>query len=245
MLKLGKPIDPMLYIRLLTMWVEYSKNNFRDMSKAVSSFRGNFRLRLLEDFSNIDGAEEIGKILQNDLLMTWRNDKLSGENLFTKLKLFEKVRSGCYFDMWVKYVIQASDPLKDIKLAIPKVLKIYGDEGLLKMLDALEKKHVGQDIQGELKSALMTSWEDQNKSADDVFKLLKLDVKPDPTHPINVKRLSLWVMYMEENVPMPGTRMAEVIGHYDLDLALMVSDGLRETSHIYAAKFLQNSLVNR
>ncbi|CAH0487644.1 unnamed protein product [Peronospora farinosa] len=60
MLKLDKPIDPMLYITLLPMWVKYSKNNIRDMSKAVSSFRGNIRLRLLEDLSNIDGAEDVG-----------------------------------------------------------------------------------------------------------------------------------------------------------------------------------------
>ncbi|CAH0487643.1 unnamed protein product [Peronospora farinosa] len=218
MLKLDKPIDPMLYITLLPMWVKYSKNNIRDMSKAVSSFRGNIRLR---------------------------NDKLSAENLFTELKPFEEGHSDFYSYMWAKYVLQASDPLKDIKLAIPKVLEIHGDEGLLKMLDALEKEHVEEDIQGELKSALMTSWKNQSKSADDVFKLLKLDVKPDPTHPMNVKRLSLWVMYMEKYEAMPETRMTEVIGHYDLDFALMVNDGLRETRHIYAARFLHISLVDR
>ncbi|CAI5706934.1 hypothetical protein KXD40_006047 [Peronospora effusa] len=245
-LELDKPADRKLYIRLVEMWVKYSKSVNSNMTFVLVFTRdNNTRMRILDGLNEIEGTKEVVKSVQDHLIRSWVREKRSAKNVFVKLKLFEEGHSDFDFDMWAKYVAHAFYMLRDRKLVITKLSGRYGDEGLLKMLDALEKKHVGQDIQGELKSALMTSWEDQNKSADDVFKLLKLDVIPEPNYSINVKRLSLWVKYMEENVPMPETRMTEVIGHYDLDVALMVYDGLRETRHIYAAKILQNSLVDR
>ncbi|CAI5706926.1 unnamed protein product [Peronospora effusa] len=175
---------------------------------------------------------------------------LNLQNEMEKLRLGEdkSIMDNPHFNDWVRDLAKTIDTSSAAKEVITKVSEPHGDEGLLKMLDALEKDEVGEVggvLQGELKSALMASWENQYKSAGDVFKLLKLDMKPDPTHPINVKRLSLWVQYVEKNVAMPGKRMADVIDHYDLDFALMVYNGLRGASHKDAAKALENSLVDQ
>ncbi|RQM17423.1 hypothetical protein DD237_001428 [Peronospora effusa] len=145
------------------------------------------------------------------------------------------------YNAWIRYLAEAPPAIKS---AIPKFLSRHGDESLLTMLDALEEAKVGKDLQGQLKSALITSWKDQKKPARDVFTLLKLNLKPEPNHSVDVERLSMWVQYVEKNLFMPGTQMLVVIRNYELDVRAMILGGLKQIEGTdWVVQFLQNPLL--
>ncbi|CAH0488707.1 unnamed protein product [Peronospora farinosa] len=145
------------------------------------------------------------------------------------------------YNAWIRYLAEAPPAIKS---AIPKLLGRHGDESFLKMLDALEEAKVGKDLQGQLKSALITSWKDQKKPARDVFKLLKLNLKPEPNHSVDVERLRMWVQYVEKNLFMPGTQMLVVIRDYELDVRVMILGGLKQIDGTdWVVQFLQNPLL--
>ncbi|CAH0486385.1 unnamed protein product [Peronospora farinosa] len=242
LLKLNKLTDYTQYIKLLSMWVDFSKSSDVNMRSAIVHYHDSTRLRILARLSKIMGTEEVVQPLQDSLVDTWNLEKRSAENLFSKLKLLKKGRSDIYFDMWVKYVKQTpSDLLDDIKLAIPKLIGRHGGEGLLKMLDALVKEHVGKDIQGKVESALRTSWKAQVQSADDVFKLLKFDLKPEPNHSVIVNRLRLWIQYVKNDLAMPGAEMTRVIRDYKLDVRVMILGD--QVVQVFRELNLQNNLL--
>ncbi|CAH0488708.1 unnamed protein product [Peronospora farinosa] len=187
MLKLDQQTEHTLFIKLLTMWVKYPKNNDLKMRFELVNYDDITRLRILKGLSEIEGTEEVVTPLLNSMVTSWKMDGLSANDLFTRLQL-DKGGNKFYFDMWVRYVVQEFDTLQH-----------HGDESLLKIFDTLAKAKVGKDLQGELKSALITSWKAKKKSPREVLELLKLNLKPEPNHSVDVELLSMWVQYVKEN----------------------------------------------
>ncbi|CAI5706809.1 hypothetical protein KXD40_006108 [Peronospora effusa] len=226
------------------MWVEYMKSKDRSMLLALAYSPDNTRLKILEGLFKIVGAEEDAKVLQDYELTFWEKKKVSAVSLFTKLKLNDVPRKF-YFDMWVMYVVRTLNmPIKDMRSVITMLSRRYGDEGLLEMLDALEKTGFNYHMRVELKSALTTSWKNKKKSPHDVFKLLKLNMESEPNHSVDIQRLSMWFQYVDENLSRPGTQMEEVIRDCELDIRVMVLGGLKKIDGAeYVVKILENSLL--
>ncbi|CAI5706950.1 unnamed protein product [Peronospora effusa] len=202
-LKLDQETDHTLYIQLLTMWVRYTKENNLETKTVITSYDGNISLMLFEGLSEIEGTEEIVKSLQDSLMTFWAGRELSAEDLFSTLKL-DNGGSKSNYDMWVKYVAQEFDTLQPTKEVILKSSEVFGEEGLLKMLNALDLKEVGQDIQSELTSALMASWKEKEKKPVEVLMLLESELMPEFNHKVNIGRIKMWNQYVNENFEYPG-----------------------------------------
>ncbi|CAI5706908.1 hypothetical protein KXD40_006056 [Peronospora effusa] len=206
----------------------------------MADYNDTTRLKILKGLSEIEGTEEVVKQLQDNLVALWKIEKPFAKNLFAKLEL-DKAGSEVYFDMWVKYVVQKCDKLHVSKSVINKLSRRHGDEGLLKMFNALAQAEVGKNIQGKLTSALITSWKNQEKSTRDVYELLELNVKSEFNEPINVKLFSMWVQYA---VHMQDTDIGAVINRCNLDFRVAILGDLKQIKGMNGVvQLLQNSLL--
>ncbi|CAH0486386.1 unnamed protein product [Peronospora farinosa] len=140
LLKLNKLTDYTQYIKLLSMWVDFSKSSDVNMRSAIVHYHDSTRLRILARLSKIMGTEEVVQPLQDSLVDTWNLEKRSAENLFSKLKLLKKGRSDIYFDMWVNFAGKFKHEKTEKTSLITAARAVYGDIPLGKMLEAAWRK---------------------------------------------------------------------------------------------------------
>ncbi|CAI5717542.1 unnamed protein product [Peronospora effusa] len=232
LLKLDQQADHKVYIKLLTMWAEYVKNAKLDMEAVIAGIDDKTSLKIIDDLKEIKSTEEVVKSLEDSLVKSWANTK--PEDVVTTLLH----GSNSNFDMWLKYVARSTDTSPATKSAIIKFSGRHGDKGLLKMLEALVMANAREDIQNELKSALMASWKSRKKSARHVFKLLKLDQQDD--HKVYIKLLTMWAEYMKS----AKLDMKAVIAGIDDNTSLKIIDDLKEIKGFEeVVKSLQDSRV--
>ncbi|CAH0486714.1 unnamed protein product [Peronospora farinosa] len=232
LLKLDQQADHELYIKRLTLWAEYMKDAKLDMKAVIAGFDDITSLKLIDDLKEIKGFKEVVESLQDSLVKSWANTK--PEDVVTMLLH----GSNSNFDMWLKYVARSTDTSSATVSAIIKFTGRHGDEGLLKMLEALVMANAREDIQNELNSALMASWKSRKKSAHDAFILLKLDQQAD--HELYIKRLTLWAEYMKD----AKLDMKAVIAGFDDITSLKLIDDLKEIKGFKeVVESLQDSLV--
>ncbi|KAE9002954.1 hypothetical protein PR003_g19093 [Phytophthora rubi] len=108
-------------------------------------------------------------------------DKQKAANkLFTKLKLHETTSDlfeSPKFYKWVKSVTKSYKKTPDAANAVivSTITARHGDEALARMLVAAKEASTTQRFATQLEEVQLANWLTSKKTADDVFKLLKLD----------------------------------------------------------------------
>ena len=100
--------------------------------------------------------------------------------------------------MWVTYVVKVCDTLQPSKEAVTNLSGRYSFTESVTMFYALKEQNVGENIQSELKSTLMTRWIWRKETYNEVFKLLKLDKTPQSIKLHKDARNELLSQYEEE-----------------------------------------------
>ncbi|KAE8963651.1 hypothetical protein PR002_g29224 [Phytophthora rubi] len=126
-------------------------------------------------------------------------DKQKAANkLFTKLKLHETTSDlfeSPNFHKWVKSVTKSYKKTPDAANAVivSTITARYGDEALARMLVAAKEAPTTRKLATQLEEVQLAIWLTSKKTADDVFKLLKLDDEGAKLFETPV--FSTWVSY--------------------------------------------------
>ncbi|KAE8975260.1 hypothetical protein PR003_g10879 [Phytophthora rubi] len=131
--------------------------------------------------------------LDEALLKTWVSDGKTADDIFKLLRLDKdggKLFESPAFDMWVSYVTKLDKNNPD-KLMLSVLKTRYNDDGLQKMIITEQKFPQTKTFAVRMQEQL---WISQDKTADDIFKLLKLD--QDGGNLFNCGELSTWGSYV-------------------------------------------------
>ena len=132
---------------------------------------------------------------------------------------------------WGSYVKKRLSTLQSTKSTMNEEPRLYENEGILKLLDHLERFEDKKDLYDKLKSALMASWKDNKETPRYVFEQLKLDVKPPLHHFIDINRLELWFNYVFYNCKSPVEEITKVMNSYDDKFRVMFLGRFRKLNN--------------
>ncbi|ETL47641.1 hypothetical protein L916_02626 [Phytophthora nicotianae] len=129
---------------------------------------------LIEAKGNAQNGFTAGK-LEALQFVTWKSKGKSAEVMFKSLKLDQEgsdLLKNPIFNTWISYV--------DNSDAVTAVLrKRFEDDVLAKMAIAAKNEGSTRSTGTTLENALLTSWESEGKTADDVFELVQLSKAGD------------------------------------------------------------------
>ncbi|OWZ06865.1 RxLR effector protein, partial [Phytophthora megakarya] len=134
------------------------------------------------------------------LKMTFSNQQKNTDKLFTRL-MVDKVETNLFenaqFGKWVTSVSKSyskSPEAGDMAMVVTLTAR-YGDEALASMLAAAKDVPSTQVLGAKLMRAQDSKWITEGKTADDVFKLLKLDETTDDF--LKSPSLTRWTQYVK------------------------------------------------
>ncbi|RMX63852.1 hypothetical protein DD238_005716 [Peronospora effusa] len=237
-LKLDQKVDDLLRDKLFSeskfaIWFQYAAEGGTLPKSAtmimLKHYSDDDLLTMFEAFAVKGKARDVVMTtLESVLVVSWKDKKMSTFDVFTQLKLDQKVDdllrdklfSESKFAIWFHYAAEG-EILPESATQI--MLKHYSDEDLLKMFEAFA-------VKGKTRKAvwfpLIASWKDKNYTAIQVFKLMKLDQEMD--NPPYDKLLRLWVDYVGLSSTTPLLAMKVVILGYfkNHETVEMISEGL-------------------
>ncbi|KAE9072080.1 hypothetical protein PF010_g25629 [Phytophthora fragariae] len=182
-------------------------------------------------------------------LKTWLNSGKSLDDVFVRLKLDkakDQILSSPQFTNWLNYADDLTSKAGKEASAIATLTTQYGDEALAKIIIAAKKIEGTKAVATRLEAEQMQSWLAAGSTADDVFKLLKLDKAGDDvlTSPL----FNTWSMYMQifnkENPAKKTTLYATLATHYSDDvLARMVESAKKVKTTAGTAKRVEATQI--
>ncbi|KAE8971333.1 hypothetical protein PR003_g26902 [Phytophthora rubi] len=206
----------------LSTWVSYvtkieGKQADEQMYKVLRTTYGDDELAMMLAASKQSALGDVAKRLEGVQHKVGLNEGKTAKRFFTTLKLNtqgDKLLESPAFYSWVDYVTKLSPKNAD-ELMLSTLKTSYKDDVILaKMFLAAKESSFTKAIAEKLEQAQMADWLRNEKSADDVFKLLKLDDGMDNllTSPL----LSNWMAYVEklnENVRYAAWETEDVQAH--------------------------------
>ncbi|KAE8882938.1 hypothetical protein PF005_g28304 [Phytophthora fragariae] len=176
-------------------------------------------------------------------------DKQKAANkLFTKLKLHETTSDlfeSPNFHKWIKSVTKAYKKTPDAANAVivSTITARYGDEALARMLVAAKEVPTTRNLATQLEEVQLANWLTSMKTADDVFKLLKLD--DEGVNLFKNPVFSTWVSYATKlDDKNPDTLMFSVLkARYDDDVLADIFIAAKETRSTRRIAARQESIL--
>ncbi|KAG6612056.1 RxLR effector protein [Phytophthora cinnamomi] len=203
LLKLDSIGRPFFNYDGLSVWISYvtkvkGKQADEQMYKILRATYGDDELAMILAGSKQFTFADVAQKLENLQQKVWLIDGKSAKAVFTALKLNtqgDKLFISPALSSWIDYVTKLSPKNAD-QMMMSALKSSYKDDVLAKMILAAEKSDETKAVAEKLGQAQVTDWLRRDKSADEVFTLLKLDVEVDDllTHPL----LSTWVAYVEK-----------------------------------------------
>ncbi|KAH7487891.1 RxLR effector protein PSR2 [Phytophthora ramorum] len=202
--------------------------------------------------SNIEKAKALVSTATTKKLQTWLKNGKSVDNVFIRLKLTkagDKLLDNPQFTTWLTYVddFTAKNPGKTTS-AIAKLTTYYGDEAVVKILDAAKKVVGTSGVATKLEAAQMQTWLAAGNSADDIFTLLKLNMAGDDI--LSNPAFTSWNTYLKTfNAAHPDQKtsaFAKLTSQYgEVGVSRVVEAALKVKSSSAIAKTVQAEQFER
>ncbi|KAG3016387.1 hypothetical protein PC128_g6991 [Phytophthora cactorum] len=203
---------------------------------------------------NLSGLDQTAKLVKPGALKDIRVESLKTKAISdTAFKLLKLDQAGDDVFMspqlhtWINYLISVTKTLPTIAM-LSTLTARYSDDVLIKMLEAAKKNPGTEEIATRLQGRQVKIWMRSGKTADDIFKLLKLDYRIEDllTNP----NLATYVTYMNLfNKYSPGreTTLANtfVKSYGNEAVAKMVEAAKKVPSTEKFAQELQVALFNQ
>ncbi|POM72557.1 RxLR effector family protein, partial [Phytophthora palmivora] len=152
---------------------------------------------MLAAAGKVTRTKDVAKSLEGGLFTNWIIKERSADDVFTLLKLNkegDKIFQSPVWNTWVSYVTKLDN--KNPNQLMFKVLrKHYDDETLARVLATAAEKYETRGIAGILEELQRASWRNSDKTADDVFNILKLNMNRDELFRSNV--VNTWISYVK------------------------------------------------
>ncbi|KAE9170483.1 hypothetical protein PF004_g27860, partial [Phytophthora fragariae] len=183
LLKLDSRGRDLFHSPRLSTWASYvtrmeGKQADEQMYKVLRATYGDDELAMMLAASKQSALGDVAKRLEGVQHKVGLNEGKTAKRFFTTLKLNtqgDKLFESPAFYSWVDYVTKLSPKNAD-ELMLSTLKTSYKDDVILaKMFLAAKESSFTKAIAEKLEQAQMADWLRNEKSADDVFKLLKLD----------------------------------------------------------------------
>ncbi|KAG7384308.1 hypothetical protein PHYPSEUDO_002773 [Phytophthora pseudosyringae] len=209
---------------------------------------GGLSASALEKAKTVFTASEVSE----NTLKRWLKKGKSLDDVFTRMRLTQagdKLFETPQFFTWLKYAdnLQAT-PSGKATSTIATLTAQYGDEALLKMIQAAAKVDKTKQTAVTLEAAQVQSWFTAGKSVDDVFTMLKLNHAGDKilTNPA----FNTWNTYVQifkrENPTTKTSLYATLAAHYSDDALFKIAErakGVKSTAMV--AKNLEATHIQK
>ncbi|ETL80275.1 hypothetical protein F441_19907 [Phytophthora nicotianae CJ01A1] len=158
-----------------------------------------------DDEERLAGFDTITKLVksgkekykESKQLKSWLKDKQSADEVFGLLKLDDGVGNVLTKEkvkVWASYVSKFNKKYQNDRVyMIDMLVARYGDDGVSMMIEAAKRDPVAKKLADKLQTDQFRGWIRSEKSADDVFKILKLD---DPANIAN-SNMNAWLKYLD------------------------------------------------
>ncbi|KAE9045782.1 hypothetical protein PR003_g2266 [Phytophthora rubi] len=177
---------------------------------------------------------DVAQKLEEFLHKSWVGEATSAKGLFAKLKLDsqgDKLFESPVFSTWVGYVTKLDAQNAD-DLVLSTLKTSYTDYALATLLMEARTNDDMKVLADKLAEAQRKNWLSDGKSADDVFKLLKLDDEADDL--LKSPMLSNCVAYVKQLKENPYAILLEKLkvkfGDSDSKFADMLMEAKKDTS---------------
>nr|KAH7495965.1 RxLR effector protein PSR2 [Phytophthora ramorum]KAH7496246.1 RxLR effector protein PSR2 [Phytophthora ramorum] len=202
--------------------------------------------------SVIEKAKALVSTATTKKLQTWLKNGKSVDDVFIRLTLTragDKLLDNPQFTTWLTYVddFTAKYPGKTTS-AIASLTTHYGDEAVVKILDAAKKVTGTRGVATKLEAAQMQTWLAAGNSADDVFTLLKLNKAGDDI--LSNPAFASWNTYLKTfNAAHPDQKtsaFAKLTSQYgEVGVSRVVEAALKVKSSSAIAKTVQAEQFER
>ncbi|OWZ10399.1 RxLR effector protein [Phytophthora megakarya] len=170
-------------------WARSVLNTYWDPKAAESAIFTKLRsqygdeplAKLLAEAKAIISTKDTAMKLENVQFESWQNSGNTLDDVFDDLKLYT-VEGNPFknplLDTWISYAsrVQTGDPYV---LLMRKLTKLYGEDGFASLIASAKRdyRHLLTRVASQLEATQLQSWLNEGKSADDIFKLLRLDTQ--------------------------------------------------------------------
>ena len=162
-------------VDLLELWVRFvqrtSYSPIDEMVYTITDLKADTSMMILDSLKHNEATNKIGNDIEEKILSSWEGKRQSVTEVFKILNLDKDYDEAC-FNMWIKYVVENCDNLHTKLEEITALSKTVGDTGLLKVVLALIDYDYGKKLQVELMEMLMKSWKTNEKTLEEVLKML-------------------------------------------------------------------------
>ncbi|EEY67551.1 secreted RxLR effector, putative [Phytophthora infestans T30-4] len=145
------------------------------------------------------GTQKLQKLASNANTKMTSNNQQATDKLFKKLKVGkveQNIFESSQFKQWAASVAKSYKKNAEAgDFAMVSTLSSrYGDDVLASMvITAKSSQTIDPSLENKLMSSLLTKWQTEARTTDDVFKLLKLDI--DEVNLLKSPVLSTWISY--------------------------------------------------
>nr|CAI72273.1 hypothetical protein, conserved [Phytophthora infestans] len=205
--------SPALEAMITTLTTHYGDDTLAKMLSSASQSGGNW----------------MSARLQDTLLRKWVSDKKTADDVYKLLKLDtegQSIFNSPTLKTWMDYVSKLKKDPSDL---LWKKLQAQYDDAVLAKVIAQSKSDIHRDVYRKLEKSMEKKWLQQDKSMDDVFKLLKLSEETD-----NIMKnpvLGTWVYYGKTLKKDPYQFLFLVIGVDEAKLARMISTAKQDRTN--------------
>ncbi|KAF1793661.1 hypothetical protein GQ600_6682 [Phytophthora cactorum] len=206
-----------------------------------------------DEEERLAGFDKITKLIQSGKekykeskqLKSWLKEKQSADDVFSLLKVDEEVGNVLTSEkitLLAAYISKFNKKYRnDRTYMIDMLVTRYGDDGVSKMIETAKSDPAAKKLAEKLQTDQFRGWIRNDKSADDVFRILKLD------DPANIADLNLnaWLKYLDafnHRFPEKATNTLDTFkGVYggDKELAKMLVAALKVPATKAQAERLQ------
>ncbi|OWY95875.1 Avirulence (Avh) protein, partial [Phytophthora megakarya] len=212
----------------------------RTRSIAENEERAGLSVPIVEKVKTVLSSSKVP--VTPEQLQKWLNNDKSADAVFTRLHLHQagkRLFSNPQFATWLQYAddLSAKHPTKDIP-AIGTLSRQYDDKTLYKMIKVAKMAPTTKELATKLQAEQLQHWVSTRKSADDVFRLFKLD-KAGRTIFSNPEFVT-WTKYVDDlnaKHPEEPTSMVPTLTKYFNDddtvfKMIETAKGVEETKNI-------------
>ncbi|KAJ8576172.1 hypothetical protein ON010_g3040 [Phytophthora cinnamomi] len=203
---LNKAGDDLLSNPQLATWSAYLKvfndKNSKEQTTLIAAMTKSYGdegvVKILAAAKNVAETTETAKMLESKQLQRWlRTDP---DDVFKLLRLDqagEEMFNSASLNAWGKYVraYNANNPEKKTSL-IATMTTHYGDEGVIRLLEAAKKVPTSEAIATRLQREQLQYWLSIRKEPDDVFNLFQLNKAKDKL--LESPQFSAWAKYSDD-----------------------------------------------
>ncbi|ETP30688.1 hypothetical protein F442_20362 [Phytophthora nicotianae P10297] len=155
--------------------------------------------KLLVEAKQVRATREPASEFQAMQIDSWAAKQKTTDDIYSALKLEvneKDLLKNPLLDTWISYIPKAASE-NPYNLVLRKLMNHYDDQGLAQMLIAAKEDSRVASIATKVEESLLKRWQSDGKTADDVFRLLRLnDDKSDyiMKNPV----LSTWISYVDQ-----------------------------------------------